>query len=118
MEEISYNQGKYVLAEQNLQRALVVQKKTLGSDHPDLAKTLYNLAVLYGQQGKYDKAKPLFRQALTIDEKVLGPEHPDIATLLDNYAGVLRRAKQTRDAIPLEERAKAIRIKHTQENPT
>ena len=114
---IYYNQGKYVWAEQNLQRALAIQKKTLGSNHPDQAKTLYNLAVLYGQQGKYDKAKPLFRQALIIYEKALGPEHPDLATFLENYARMLRRARLTREAIPLEERAKAIRIKRAQENP-
>ena len=114
--DIYYNQGKFVWAEQNLQQALAIQKKKLGLDHPDLAKTLYNLAVLYGQQGKYDRAKPLFRQALAIYEKALGPDHPDLATFLENYAGVLRRAKQTREAIPLEESAREIRIKHAQKN--
>ena len=35
------------------QRAIAIDEKTLGPEHPDLAAWLNNLAELYRQQGKY-----------------------------------------------------------------
>jgi Tetratricopeptide repeat len=49
------NQGPYGKAEPLLERALAVSEKALGSEHPDVATTLNNLAVLYGKQGQYGK---------------------------------------------------------------
>lgn len=55
-------------------------------DHPAVAATLNNLAVLYGKRGKYKEAEPLCKRALEIREKVLGTEHPDVAKQLNNLA--------------------------------
>ena len=38
--------------------ALAIREKTLGENHPAVAATLNNLAVLYGKRGKY-KVKSL-----------------------------------------------------------
>jgi len=38
-------QGKYADAEELYKRALEIKEKALGSDHPNVAKTLYNLAL-------------------------------------------------------------------------
>ncbi|RUS34171.1 hypothetical protein BC938DRAFT_482160, partial [Jimgerdemannia flammicorona] len=40
-------------------RALAIRVKVSGSEHPDTAQSLNNLAVLYCRQGGYDKARPL-----------------------------------------------------------
>ena len=40
-------QGKYDLAEPMYQRALAIDEKALGKDHPNVANRLNNLAVLY-----------------------------------------------------------------------
>ena len=82
--------------------ALAIREKTLGENHPAVAATLNNLAVLYGKRGKYkvgsltnkrfDKkkpsqdAEPLCKRALEIREKVLGSDHPDVAKQLNNLA--------------------------------
>jgi hypothetical protein len=34
-------------------RSLAIREKALGSDHPDVAASLNDLAVLYGNQGRY-----------------------------------------------------------------
>ena len=36
-----------------LNDALAIREKTLGENHPAVAATLNNLAVLYGKRGKY-----------------------------------------------------------------
>ena len=65
-------------------RALTIKEKSLGSDHPDTATSLNNLALLYDSQGLYAKAEPLLLRSLTITEKSLGSDHPDTATSLNN----------------------------------
>lgn len=69
-----------------LNDALAIREKTLGENHPAVAATLNNLAVLYGKRGKYKDAEPLCKRALEIREKVLGSEHPDVAKQLNNLA--------------------------------
>ena len=96
------DQNKYKEAANLLNDALAIREKTLGENHPAVAATLNNLAVLYGKRGKYkvgnftrnnlDKkyssqdAEPLCKRALEIREKVLGSDHPDVAKQLNNLA--------------------------------
>ncbi|KAL8611109.1 hypothetical protein ACOMHN_064399 [Nucella lapillus] len=80
------DQGKYKEAANLLNDALGIREKTLGADHPAVAATLNNLAVLYGKRGKYKEAEPLCKRALEIREKVLGKDHPDVAKQLNNLA--------------------------------
>ena len=42
---------------------LQIQEKALGPDHPDVATSLNNLALLYYNQGQYAKAEPLYQRA-------------------------------------------------------
>ena len=57
-----------------------------GPNHPNLADSLSNLAILYNQNGAYDKAQPLYERALHIYEAVHGPDHPDVAHTLTDLA--------------------------------
>ena len=59
-------QGKYADAEALYKRALAIREKALGQDHPDVARTLNNLAVVYKDQGKYADAEGLYKRALAI----------------------------------------------------
>jgi tetratricopeptide (TPR) repeat protein len=106
--------GHYVDAQQPFERALVLREQALGSNHPDLAQSLNNLAELYRTQGQYAKAEPLLKRALAIREKALGLKHPYVAIVLENYAELLRKLKRSTEAAPLEARAKAIQAAHKQ----
>ena len=44
-------------AEPLCKRALEIREKVLGSDHPDVAKQLNNLALLCQNQGKYEEVE-------------------------------------------------------------
>ena len=107
-----YQQGHYAEAAKVAQEALEVAEKDLGDDHPTVAQSLNNLAVLYQAQGKYAEAVPLHKRALAIKEKALGPAHPNVATALGNMAGLYRETGRVGEAKRFEERAKAIRLRN------
>ncbi len=67
-------------------RALTIQEKTLGANHPSVAATLNNLAVLLAGRGRFGEAEPLHGRALAIAEKSLGPAHLDTASMLTTLA--------------------------------
>ena len=95
--------GDYATAEPLLRRALAIDEKSLGPDHPTVAIRLNNLAVLLPMKGDYAGAEPLYRRALAIDEKALGPDHPDVARDLNDLAELLyekRRLCGSRATLP------------------
>ena len=100
--------GDYAAAEPLLKRSLAIRKKILGPDHPDVAKTMNNLATLRIAQRKYDEAEPLLRGSLEINEKVLGRDHPDVATGVDNLAILYGAQGKYAQADSLFKRAIAI----------
>lgn len=51
------------------ERMIEVDIKTLGPNHPSVARDLYGLASIYLSQNKYDAAKPLLLRALSVYEK-------------------------------------------------
>ena len=67
-----------------------MRRQLFTGDHPDVASSLNNLAVLYDNQGKYNKAEPLYLDALAMSERTLGANHPNTITVRNN----LRRLQQ------------------------
>src|SRR5271165_4897692 len=104
-------QGKYQEAIPIAERAVEVAKRLHGLEHPDMATSLNNLAVLYDTVHEYAKAEPLLQEALRIRQKVLGSEHPDTATCLNNLAELYRAMGEYAKAEPLYQEALRIRQK-------
>ncbi len=104
-----YRTGKYDRAVVVAKIALEVAEKNVGSNHPDVATSLNNLALLYKTQGQYAPAEPLYKRALAINEKALGPDHPHVANSLENLAALYRATKRYEEAETLEQRAARIR---------
>ena len=63
-------------AEPLLRRALAIQERSLGPNHPDVAGQLNNLAMFLHDTNRLSQAEPLLRRALTICETSLGKKHP------------------------------------------
>ena len=101
-------QGRYEEAEPLFQRSLEIKEKALGGDHPDLATTLNNLALLYSDQGRYEEAEPLYQRSLEIYEKALGDDHPDLGRTLSNLAQLYRVQGRYEEAEPLHQRSLEI----------
>jgi CHAT domain-containing protein/Tfp pilus assembly protein PilF len=106
-----YRSGRYAEAIPLAQQALAIDEKALGLEHPKVATSLNNLAMLYRNLRDYGKAEKLFRDSLAIYEKTLGPEHPNVAISLYNLALVYHELAHYTRAEPLYERSLAIREK-------
>ncbi len=101
-------QGKHADAEALHKRALAIREKALSHDHPEVARTLNNLAVVYEKQGKHVEAEGLYKRALAIWEKTLGQDHPNVAWALNNLAVVYEKQGKHADAEGLFKRTLAI----------
>src|SRR2546430_12397121 len=82
-----YRAGKYDRAVVVAKKALEVAQNNVGPDHPSVAVSLNNLALLYDTQGQYAQAEPLYKRSLAIAEKALGPDHPAVANSKSDLAG-------------------------------
>lgn len=94
-----------------LERSLELSEKSLGAEHPDVAKSLNSLGGLYTEQGRYKEAELLYRRSLKIFEKVLGPEHANTAMSLSNLAALHYMQGRYREAEPLYQRSLKIQEK-------
>lgn len=59
-------QGKYDQAEPLFKRSLAIREKALGSEHPDVASSLNDLAVLLNRHVRYISRKCLSRAMLGV----------------------------------------------------
>src|SRR5690242_8813035 len=82
--------AQYEQAEPLYQQILAAQEQVLEPQHPDLATSLHNLALLYRSKGKYEQAEALFKRALEIREHAFGREHADVASSLHELAWLYR----------------------------
>jgi tetratricopeptide (TPR) repeat protein len=87
-------QRQYEQAELCYLRALSIYENVLGPEHPYIAASLNNLALLYRELGQYEQAQPLFQRALSINEKALGPDHRNALQVQKNYLDLLMKMKQ------------------------
>jgi tetratricopeptide (TPR) repeat protein len=95
-------QDQYAKAQSLYERALAVRETALGPDHPAVANSLNNLALLYDNQGLYVEGRAPFTNGLWRTWK---------RPCLQNYALCLRAMDRSQEAEPLEARAMAIRAK-------
>ena len=101
----------YRAARPLFERALAINERLRGADHPQTGVAVASLAWLLQAQGDLAAARPLFERDLAITEKALGAEHPDTATSLANLAGLLQAQGDLAAARPLFERALGINEK-------
>ena len=104
-------QGKFPQGLPVATQAVEVARNTFGAEHPNYAKSLFDLADLNRLQGNLNQSEPLHLQALAIREKALGPEHLGVAQSLRSLANLYMTQGHYAQAAPLYERALAIREK-------
>ncbi len=85
-------QGRYADAAKTLRQALALQRGLYGDAHPDLARTLKDLARAVADGGDLKAAIPLMRSAVDMQRSLRGSEpHPDTAEALNDLAMLLWR---------------------------
>lgn len=102
------DQQEYRKAEPLFRRALTIREKALGAKHPNVAKSLKNLAVACYRQKRYVEAESRYRRALVVLEKTQGPKHPEFAASLGKYAGTLRNLRRNDETTEVESQIKVL----------
>jgi hypothetical protein len=75
-------------AESNFLRAIAITETHWGSDHPDLADYLNNLAGVYRDQARFAEAQALYHRCVEMWERLSGSDHPNVALALNNLGGL------------------------------
>lgn len=90
--------GDYLTGEPLYRRALKIDEKHLGPEHPQTAIRLNNLAVLLRITYRMKEAEIHCRRALKINEKNLDANHPAIASNINNLALILQDTNRRKEA--------------------
>jgi serine/threonine protein kinase/Tfp pilus assembly protein PilF len=93
--------GLYPQAQQQVQRALELRRRSLGEENPDTLTSMYELGVVYWRLGEYSKAVPLYATVLRLQRRVLGPNHHDTLSTLSDLALVYQMEGKSAQAEPL-----------------
>jgi serine/threonine protein kinase/Tfp pilus assembly protein PilF len=89
---------RWPLAKETYERALEVDRRVLGDDHPRIAMHLQNLAFTSQSLGELKRADELYREAIERKEKAYGKGSPQTAAAKLNYGSLLERMGQLDDA--------------------
>ena len=100
--QLSIVQGDYTSAEEQLLKARSIGNE-LSIDHPQIARTLVNLADLYALLERFDEAEALYDQALPVYQQILVPNHPDTLEILKKRATLLQRKGDDDGALELKQ---------------
>ena len=93
------------------ERALAINEKVLGPEHPETAFSLTLLGFQFQAKGDFAGARPLHERVLVTCEKVFGPDHPNTAFHLSGLATCVQAQGDLERARLLLERALTINEK-------
>jgi serine/threonine protein kinase/tetratricopeptide (TPR) repeat protein len=105
------DEQQWTLAKQTYERALEVDRRVLGDDHPLVAMHLNNLAIVAQNLGDLKLAETLFLDAIRRDERAYGDRHPETGTARGNYGLLLQREGRFVEAAPLLQSALDTQLK-------
>ena len=98
----------YAAARAAFERALAIDEKTFGPDHPNVAIRVNNLGMVHKALSDLPAARAAFERALARDEKTFGPDHPNVAIRVNNLGSVYQDMGDLPAARAAFERALAI----------
>ncbi|MGH8245954.1 MAG: tetratricopeptide repeat protein [Gammaproteobacteria bacterium] len=93
----------------HLPKLIAMAEMTFGPKHPDVARSLYNVARLYYCQGRHKEATAVCLRALAIDDSTPGVDVSTVADTLENYARLLRKLERGGEATQMETRVTVMR---------
>jgi hypothetical protein len=78
-------------SQQQLDRALDLRRRVLGSEHTDTLSSMSELALVYINRGKPAAAEPLLTAVLAVQRRISGAEHPETLATMNDLAIVATR---------------------------
>lgn len=107
-----FQRARYAQAEMFHRRALAVQERISGADHPDVALTLAALARTHYYQENYQEIEPLYQRAIALLEVCGGPEDLRLAFPLQGLALFYLEMSRYEEAETYYQRAVDLSIQH------
>lgn len=101
---------QYENSERFYKKALELLEDRYGSEHPEIAMSLYGLARTYSVRGNLKEAESFYKRAAEIIEKIL-PAHPKAGKIISGFGEHFLRQKRYAEAEALFRRALAIQQK-------
>ncbi len=105
------DQGDLTGAMENAQRALRIDEKAYGLDHPNVGRDVNNIGQILQDKGDLNGALEYEQRALRIDEKAYGPDHPKVGVDVNNIGTILQSKGDLDRALEYEQRALRIHEK-------
>ena len=90
------------------ERLVRIREQALRPTHPQLVKSLGDLAESYRLQGRYAEAESCYLKSLAINETVHGKDHPSVAAVLQELAKLCGSQRKKNEAEQYQQRAAAI----------
>jgi tetratricopeptide (TPR) repeat protein len=103
--------GQWDIVEPNYRRAIAILEKVLGKDHAETGIAYLNFAEALRVQGKLDASEAAYARSHDALAKSLGESHPALAHVWNGQGQLALARGDTAHAIPLLEKAVAIRDK-------
>jgi tetratricopeptide (TPR) repeat protein len=97
-----------VIAKTHYERALAINERAYGPNHPTVANNLNNLGNVLVALSDSTGAKVHFERALAINEMFYGADHPTVASIINSLGSVLKRLGDLEGARKYFERALTI----------
>jgi len=94
------------------QKALDIQEKILGKEHPSVTTTYDYMGRIYSSMGEYPKALKYYQKALSNNEKTLGKEHINTATSYNGIGGLYHAMGEYAKALDYYQKSLAIYVKN------
>ena len=85
----AWGRAEYGKAKGAFQRALRIDEKAFGPNHPNVAIRVNNLGAVQQALGDFLGAKAAFERVLNINERAFGSDHAAVATAVNNLGSVL-----------------------------
>jgi eukaryotic-like serine/threonine-protein kinase len=108
--KIYEREQQWALAKATYERALDIDRRLLGDDHPRVAVHLHNLAFVTENLGDLKSAENLFVESIRRYERAFGLHHPETARAWGNYGQFLERTSRLAAAEPYLRRALAVTL--------
>ena len=101
--------GRYGQAEMIARRAIQVQSRIHGTQHPSMLTKMDMLAVILKDQGKSQEAEKIQRELLDIRRRILGAHHPHTLGSIDNLGNILQQQGKNQEAEQMHREALDVR---------
>jgi tetratricopeptide (TPR) repeat protein len=94
-----------------LERCLAMEEPILGPHHPEVGRTLFDMAHLYNMQGDIEKATTIYKRVRTIFVASLGPDALEVAAIDAALGDMAMSLQQWDKARELSMRARDIYLR-------